>query len=160
MLIAAGVRILEATCGPCIGQGGAPPSNGVTVRTFNRNFAGRTGTKSAKAYLVSPEVTGACALTGVMTDPRTLGQVPVIKLNSPVVGDRMIISPLSEEVSREILPLPNVRKRFVMPAGTVLSSAAKTTVRGPAGNMRGSVLCSSALRLSLQNPLPGSIWQT
>ena len=128
MLIAAGVRILEATCGPCIGQGGAPPSNGVTVRTFNRNFAGRTGTKSAKAYLVSPEVTGACALTGVMTDPRTLGQVPVIKLTSPVVDDRMIISPLSEEVSREIkvirgpniAPLPEFKSLPDTLAGEVL----------------------------------------
>ncbi|MCC6543822.1 MAG: aconitate hydratase [Nitrospirae bacterium] len=117
MLIAAGVRILEATCGPCIGQGGAPPSGGVTVRTFNRNFAGRTGTKSAKAYLVSPEVAGACALTAVMTDPRTLGKAPVIKITSPVIDDRMIIPPYTEEAAKQvkiirgpnIAPLPEFR---------------------------------------------------
>jgi len=102
MLIASGVRILEATCGPCIGQGGAPPSDGVTVRTFNRNFAGRTGTKSAKAYLVSPEVAGACAITGVMTDPRTLGKAPVIKITSPVIDDRMIIPPYSEDAAKQV----------------------------------------------------------
>lgn len=117
MLIAAGVRILEATCGPCIGQGGAPPSDGVTVRTFNRNFAGRTGTKSAKAYLVSPEVAGACAITGVMTDPRTIGKAPEIKITSPVIDDRMIIPPYSEEAAKQvkiirgpnIAPLPEFR---------------------------------------------------
>jgi aconitate hydratase len=102
MMIASGVRILEATCGPCIGQGGAPPSNGVTVRTFNRNFEGRSGTKSAKAYLVSPEVASACAITGVMTDPRTLGEAPVIAITSPVVDDRMIIPPLSEEEAAKV----------------------------------------------------------
>ena len=102
MLIASGVRLLEATCGPCIGQGGAPPSDGVTVRTFNRNFAGRTGTKTAKAYLVSPEVAGACAITGVMTDPRTLGKAPVIKITSPVIDDRMIIPPYSEDAAKQV----------------------------------------------------------
>jgi len=110
MMIASGVRILEATCGPCIGQGGAPPSDGVTVRTFNRNFAGRSGTKSAKAYLVSPEVAAACALTGVMTDPRTLGKAPEVEITSPVVDDRMIIPPLSEEEAKkvEVVRGPNI----------------------------------------------------
>ncbi|MCC7202393.1 MAG: aconitate hydratase [Nitrospirae bacterium] len=117
MLIAAGVRILEATCGPCIGQGAAPPSDGVTVRTFNRNFAGRTGTKTAKAYLVSPEVAGACAITGVMTDPRTLGKAPQVRTTSPVIDDRMIIPPYSEDAAKQvkiirgpnIAPLPEFR---------------------------------------------------
>ncbi len=128
MLIASGVRILEATCGPCIGQGGAPPSDGVTVRTFNRNFAGRTGTKSAKAYLVSPEVAAACAITGVMTDPRTLGNAPAIRITSPVVDDRMIIPPLPEDVAKEvkvirgpnIAPLPEFRPLPETISGEVL----------------------------------------
>ncbi|MDD5433856.1 MAG: aconitate hydratase [Nitrospira sp.] len=128
MLIASGVRILEATCGPCIGQGGAPPSEGTTVRTFNRNFAGRTGTKSAKAYLVSPEVAAACAITGVMTDPRTLGNSPVIKITSPVVDDRMIIAPLPEDAAKEvkiirgpnIAPLPEFRPLPETISGEVL----------------------------------------
>lgn len=128
MLIASGVRLLEATCGPCIGQGGAPPSDGVTVRTFNRNFAGRTGTKSAKAYLVSPEVAGACAITGVMTDPRTLGKAPVIKITSPVIDDRMIIPPYSEDAAKQvkiirgpnIAPLPEFRPLPEKVSGEVL----------------------------------------
>ncbi len=128
MLIASGVRILEATCGPCIGQGGAPPSDGVTVRTFNRNFAGRTGTKTAKAYLVSPEVAGACAITGVMTDPRTLGKSPEIKITSPVIDDRMIIPPYSEEAAKQvkiirgpnIAPLPEFRPLPEKISGEVL----------------------------------------
>ncbi len=128
MLIASGVRILEATCGPCIGQGGAPPSDGVTVRTFNRNFAGRTGTKSAKAYLVSPEVAGACAITGVMTDPRTFGKAPDIKITSPVIDDRMIIPPYSEDAAKQvkiirgpnIAPLPEFRPLPEKISGEVL----------------------------------------
>lgn len=128
MLIASGVRILEATCGPCIGQGGAPPSDGVTVRTFNRNFAGRTGTKSAKAYLVSPEVAGACAITGVMTDPRTLGKAPDIKITSPVIDDRMIIPPYTEDAAKQvkivrgpnIAPLPEFRPLPEKLSGEVL----------------------------------------
>jgi len=128
MLIASGVRLLEATCGPCIGQGGAPPSDGVTVRTFNRNFAGRTGTKTAKAYLVSPEVAGACAITGVMTDPRTLGKAPVIKITSPVIDDRMIIPPYSEDAAKQvkiirgpnIAPLPEFRPLPETVSGEVL----------------------------------------
>ncbi len=128
MLIASGVRLLEATCGPCIGQGGAPPSDGVTVRTFNRNFAGRTGTKTAKAYLVSPEVAGACAITGVMTDPRTIGKPPVIKITSPVIDDRMIIPPYSEDAAKQvkiirgpnIAPLPEFRPLPEKVSGEVL----------------------------------------
>ncbi len=110
MLLAAGCRVLESACGPCIGQGGAPPSNGVTVRTFNRNFSGRSGTKSAKAYLVSPETAAACALTGVMTDPRTLGDMPKIKIVPPVVDDRMIIPPLPDEEAQnvEVIRGPNI----------------------------------------------------
>ena len=110
MLIASGVRILESACGPCIGQGSAPPTDGVTIRTFNRNFAGRSGTKSAKAYLVSPEVAAACAITGVVTDPRTLGEAPIIEITSPVVDDAMIIPPLQEgdAAKAEIIRGPNI----------------------------------------------------
>ena len=70
-LITSGARLLESACGPCIGMGFAPPSGGVSVRTFNRNFEGRSGTKDAKVYLASPEVAAACAITGVITDPAT-----------------------------------------------------------------------------------------
>ena len=75
-LVAAGARILETGCGPCIGQGLSPADGTVSVRTFNRNFAGRSGTKGDKLYLVSPETAVATALTGFLTDPRTLGFAP------------------------------------------------------------------------------------
>ncbi|NLF19061.1 MAG: aconitate hydratase [Lentisphaerae bacterium] len=94
-LIAAGARLLESACGPCIGQGFSPANDTVTVRTFNRNFAGRTGTRQDQCYLVSPETAVATALTGVLTDPRTLG----IACPSPaaparfLIDDRMILAP-------------------------------------------------------------------
>ena len=72
--IAAGARVLESACGPCIGMGQAPASDAISLRTFNRNFAGRSGTPDDKVYLCSPEVAAASALTGVITDPRTLGE--------------------------------------------------------------------------------------
>ena len=72
-IIAAGGRILESGCGPCIGMGQSPKTDAVSVRTFNRNFYGRSGTFSADVYLVSPEVAAATALTGKLTDPRDLG---------------------------------------------------------------------------------------
>lgn len=79
-LIGAGARLLEAGCGPCIGMGQSPKSNGVSLRTFNRNFKGRSGTESAAVYLLSPEAAAAAALTGVITDPRTLGEPVKVSL--------------------------------------------------------------------------------
>ena len=79
-LIAAGARILECACGPCIGMGQSPNSNGVSLRTFNRNFEGRSGTADGQIYLVSPETAAASALAGVLTDARTLGDETAIPL--------------------------------------------------------------------------------
>ncbi len=73
-LIAAGARILECACGPCIGMGQSPNTNGVSLRTFNRNFLGRSGTADGQVYLVSPETAAVSALTGVFTNPQTLGE--------------------------------------------------------------------------------------
>jgi aconitate hydratase len=78
-VIKAGVRALEVACGPCIGMGAAPPSGGVSIRTFNRNFRGRSGTQDDRVYLVSPETAAATALSGVLTDPRSLGEMPRIE---------------------------------------------------------------------------------
>lgn len=108
-IIAAGGRILESTCGPCIGMGQAPSTDAVSVRTFNRNFVGRSGTKSAQVYLVSPEVAAACALTGKITDPRKLGKKPP-KITMPKafdVNDNMIIPPTRKKV--EIVRGPNIQ---------------------------------------------------
>jgi aconitate hydratase len=93
--IAAGARLLESACGPCIGQGFSPADNTVTVRTFNRNFPGRTGTRNDQCYLVSPETAVATALTGVLTDPRTLGLAyPTRKTpRAFLVDDRLLAPP-------------------------------------------------------------------
>lgn len=111
-LIASGARILENTCGPCIGMGQAPPTGGVSLRTFNRNFEGRCGTKSASVYLASPEVAAATALAGVLTDPRTLGEP--VKLAWPrryLINDQLIIPPQEPPVAEgvEIIRGPNIQ---------------------------------------------------
>ena len=110
-LITSGARLLESACGPCIGMGFAPPSGGVSVRTFNRNFEGRSGTKDAKVYLASPEVAAACAITGKITDPRDLG-VPYKTVDLPekyVLDDRMMIFPPKEGTGIEVLRGPNIK---------------------------------------------------
>lgn len=109
-MIAAGARILESACGPCVGMGQAPRSGGVCLRTFNRNFVGRSGTSDALIYLVSPETAGASALRGVITDPRDLGEP--LKISLPerfLVDDRMIIPPASKGEEVEIIRGPNIK---------------------------------------------------
>lgn len=111
-MINAGARILESACGPCIGMGQSPNSAGVSLRTFNRNFEGRSGTKDAGIYLVSPEVAAASALTGYLTDPRELGDAPEITMPEAfIVNDNMIEAPASPEEadSVEVLRGPNIK---------------------------------------------------
>ena len=113
-LISSGARILESACGPCIGMGQAPPSGGVTVRSFNRNFEGRSGTMDAKAYLASPETCAASALTGVITDPRDLEKMGIAfkQIEEPeeyIINDRMIIPPSDNPDSVEIVRGPNIK---------------------------------------------------
>jgi aconitate hydratase len=109
----AGARILESACGPCIGMGFAPPSGGVSIRSFNRNFEGRSGTPDAKVYLASPEVCVACAIAGEIVDPRKLG-IPWVKVEMPErfpYGDEAFIEPLPEEEAKkvEIYRGPNIK---------------------------------------------------
>ena len=107
-MISAGARILESGCGPCIGQGLSPANGTVSLRTFNRNFAGRTGTKGDQAYLVSPETAIAAALTGQITDPRDLPELLSIdfpKIENPekfIINDNMIEKPLSPEQAAKV----------------------------------------------------------
>ncbi len=111
-LVKAGARILENACGPCIGMGAAPCSAGVSVRTFNRNFEGRSGTKDAGVYLVSPEVAAATAIMGCITDPRKLGEYPQITMPEKyAINDNIILKPLpvEEAVKVEIVRGPNIR---------------------------------------------------
>lgn len=112
VMIDAGARILESACGPCIGMGQAPNSKGVSLRTFNRNFEGRSGTKDAQIYLVSPETAAVSALTGFLTDPRTLGDMPEFKIPEYFdINDNMIVPPIEEDKmdSVEILRGPNIK---------------------------------------------------
>ncbi len=112
VMIEAGARILESACGPCIGMGQSPNSKGISLRTFNRNFEGRSGTKDGQIYLVSPEVAAASAIAGVFTDPRELGDMPEFKLPDVfAINDNMVVPPVEEADmdSVEILRGPNIK---------------------------------------------------
>mgnify|MGYP004654323325 FL=1 len=112
IMIDAGARILESACGPCIGMGQSPNSKGISLRTFNRNFEGRSGTKDGQIYLVSPELAAVSAINGVLTDPRTLGEMPDFKLPEEfIINDNMVVPPASEADmdSVEILRGPNIK---------------------------------------------------
>ena len=111
-ILASGARLLECACGPCIGMGFSPNSGGVSLRTFNRNFEGRSGTRDAQVYLVSPEVAAASALTGHITDPRTLGDYPEISMPETFrIDDSAVVLPAdeTEEGALEVLRGPNIK---------------------------------------------------
>ena len=108
-LVSAGARILESTCGPCIGMGQAPSTDAISLRTFNRNFLGRSGTKSAQVHLVSPEVAIAAAITGEISDPRKLGDYPEVKQPKKfLIDDNLIVAPAEDGSSVEVLRGPNI----------------------------------------------------
>jgi aconitate hydratase len=109
-IIKSGVRILEPVCGPCIGLGQAPPSGGISLRTFNRNFKGRSGTPDAHVYLVSPETAAASALTGELTDPRNLTISPITSpLDYVLEADDMILPPSEHPEGVTIIRGPNIK---------------------------------------------------
>ncbi|MDP9750525.1 MULTISPECIES: aconitate hydratase [Thermoanaerobacter] len=122
-LISAGARILESACGPCIGMGQAPATGAISVRTFNRNFYGRSGTKSASVYLVSPEVAAAAALTGYLIDPRELGEAPEVPyVEKFEINDNMIVKPPEDREKVEVIKGPNIKP---FPLNTPLSDIEK-----------------------------------
>lgn len=130
-LISAGCRILECACGPCIGMGQSPNSKGISLRTFNRNFEGRSGTADGQIYLVSPETAAASALTGVLTDPTTLGDYKEIEMPEKfLIFDNLIVPPASEEEAEsiEILRGPNI-KPFPVTTALPESILAKTVLK-------------------------------
>ena len=111
-ILASGARVLECACGPCIGMGFSPNSAGVSLRTFNRNFIGRSGTADAQVYLVSPETAVAAALTGEITDPRLLGDEIQVKMpESFKIDDSAVIAPATPEEAKELEVLrgPNIK---------------------------------------------------
>lgn len=109
-LIESGARILEAACGPCIGMGQAPKSNGISLRTFNRNFKGRCGTKNAEVYLVSPETAAVSAITGYLTDPSTFGEMPAVEIPERFdVCSNYFIYPKEDRKDLEVVMGPNIK---------------------------------------------------
>ena len=127
-MINAGARILESACGPCIGMGQSPNSKGISLRTFNRNFEGRSGTADAGIYLVSPETAAASAISGVLTDPRTLGEMPEIKMPLHFeINDNMVEMPLGEKEAEnaKVIYGPNIK---AVPLGHKLEATIKTDV--------------------------------
>lgn len=127
-MINAGARILESACGPCIGMGQSPNSKGISLRTFNRNFEGRSGTADAGIYLVSPETAAASAIAGKLTDPRTLGEMPEIKMPSRFeINDNMVLMPLDEKAAQnaEVIYGPNIK---AVPLGHQLEKTVKADV--------------------------------
>ena len=117
--VRAGARILECTCGPCIGMGQSPKTDGVSLRTFNRNFYGRSGTLSAGVYLVSPETAAASAVAGVFTDPSTVDYSDAIPAEPSYVDDSMICQPSDDPESVEIIRGPNIKP---LPENTPLAA--------------------------------------
>ncbi len=112
ILIDAGARILESACGPCIGMGQSPNSKGISLRTFNRNFEGRSGTKDGQIYLVSPEMAAISAINGYLTDPREIGDMPEFRLPELFkINDNMIVPPIEEDKmdTVEVLRGPNIK---------------------------------------------------
>jgi aconitate hydratase len=140
-MIAAGARLLEASCGPCIGMGQAPPSGGVTLRSFNRNFAGRTGTADAQAYLASAEVCAASAIAGEITDSRSLGARPRVPMPERfMVDDSMILPPADHPEQVEVVRGPNI---------------APVPVRGPLEDtIRGQVLLVAGDNVTTDDIMP------
>jgi aconitate hydratase len=124
-LINAGARVLECACGPCIGMGQAPATEAVSLRTFNRNFYGRSGTASANVYLCSPEVAAVSALHGKITDPRLLEPVTVSFPEKFQVNDNLIVPPLADGTKVELIKGPNIK---AFPVNRELPASVKGTV--------------------------------
>lgn len=117
--VSCGARILECTCGPCIGMGQSPKSNAVSLRTFNRNFYGRSGTLSAGIYLVSPEVAAASAITGIITDPSTLDYEDDFAKEKSYIDDSLIYAPSKDPDNVQIVRGPNIKP---LPVNTPMDS--------------------------------------
>ncbi|MGV8984161.1 aconitate hydratase [Clostridium sp.] len=142
-MIDAGARILESACGPCIGMGQSPLTNAVSLRTFNRNFKGRSGTVSANVYIVSPEVAVASALAGYITDPRELGDSISVPLPEKfTINDNLIINPADDGADIEIIRGPNIKP---FPKATELK-----------GNVEGKVLAKLGDNITTDDIMPSN----
>ena len=154
-ILSAGVRILEVGCGPCIGMGFSPPTNGVSLRTYNRNFLGRSGTKSAQVYLVSPESAAVAAITGVITDPRDLGLKPLpLEIEDKyITDDSMILSPSIEPEKVKAIKGPNIHS---LPLKNPLENEIKAKIQLKLGDgiTTDDIIPAGANVLPLRSNLP------
>ena len=151
-LVESGARVLECACGPCVGMGQAPSTDAVSLRTFNRNFLARSGTRSAQVYLVSPETAAASAIKGEITDPRRMGFFPDIEMPDKfIVDDSLIIAPKNEPV--EIIRGPNIKP---LPNFNPLPSSIEGTVLLKLGDniTTGYILPGGAKVLPLRSNIP------
>jgi aconitate hydratase len=153
-LISAGARILECGCGPCIGMGQAPATGAVSIRTFNRNFFGRSGTKSAQVYLVSPETAAASALAGAFADPRGLGGPVVIEQPEVFeINDNMIIPPSKNPESVNVARGPNI-KPFPLNANLPETVAGKVLLVAEGNITTDHIMPSNAKLLPFRSNIP------
>jgi aconitate hydratase len=156
-LVAAGARMLEAVCGPCIGVGQAPSAGVPSVRTFNRNFPGRSGTDGDEIYLCSPATAAATALHGAITDPRTLGRPPAPRqvATRPEIDDRQIIAPPGEEEALRVV-LPDVPSIVPPPEGQPVPDAieGRVTIVVEDDVSTGDMAPDGALGMSLWSNIP------
>lgn len=155
-LIDAGARILECACGPCIGMGQSPNSKGISLRTFNRNFEGRSGTRDGQIYLVSPETAAASAVAGVFTDPRSLGEMPpYIMPEKFYINDNMVTPPASPEEAKnvEILRGPNI-KPFPVNSSLAESIDAKVSLKVGDNITTDHIMPAGAKILPLRSNIP------
>ncbi|MGB9678771.1 MAG: aconitate hydratase [Thermoanaerobacteraceae bacterium] len=152
-LISAGARILESACGPCIGMGQAPATGAISIRTFNRNFYGRSGTKTASVYLVSPEVAAVSAIKGYIVDPREFGKMPVInKIEKFDINDNMIIKPPDDINNIEVIRGPNIKP---FPLNTPISDLEKRVLIKVKDNITTDhIMPSNAKLLPLRSNIP------
>lgn len=153
-MVSAGARILESACGPCIGMGQSPITEGVSLRTFNRNFEGRSGTSSAKVYLVSPEVAAISALTGVLSDPRALGEDITLEMPKEFhINDNLIVPPAEEGVSVEVVRGPNIKP---FPKAEALDKKIQGKVIGKVGDniTTDHIMPSNAKLLPFRSNIP------
>ena len=156
IMIDAGARILESACGPCIGMGQSPNSKGISLRTFNRNFEGRSGTKDGQIYLVSPELAAASALTGYLTDPRELGDMPKFEIPEKFkINDNMIVPPASEQDAPnvEVLRGPNI-KPFPVPQPLGENIEAKCSLKVGDNITTDHIMPAGAKILPLRSNIP------
>jgi aconitate hydratase len=153
--LAAGARILECTCGPCIGQGQAPKSGAVSVRTFNRNFEGRSGTPDAKIYLCSVETAISCALTGVITDPRSMGELRYMPMPEKLrMQTGLVLDPPDIEEAKEVTIVRGPNIKPIELRGDLPETVKGTVLIKLEDNISTDIIMPAGIYLSLRSNIP------